>query len=146
LNKVVELAIKEDERAAGCTQGTIQGFWRITPLAANVCRVTVVFQATAGGSIPVMAMNFGVKKVLSTAESVRDKYERNGNAVDAELRGASPPPPTVDQLNEEQMRIAQSCMALEAGSAAVNWTKLAPPSPFVELAMKYTKPVANEKR
>jgi hypothetical protein len=52
----------------------------------------------------------------------------------------------LDELNEEQMRIAQRCMALETGSAAVEWTKLASPSPFVELAMKYTKPVANETR
>jgi hypothetical protein len=106
----------------------------------------VVFQVVVGGSVPVMVMNHGVKYALSVSEGVRDKYERSGKAVDAELRGALPLPPPMGQLNDEQTRIVQSCMTLETGSAAVEWTKLGSPSPFVELAMKYTKPVANETR
>ena len=60
----------------------------VTPLAANVCRATLVFQATAGGSIPVRAMNFGIKFALGAAEELRDKNERDGKVVDAELRDA----------------------------------------------------------
>jgi hypothetical protein len=108
--------------------------------------MTLVFQVTEGGSVPVRAMNFGVKKALSAAEELRDKYERNGKVVDAELRGALPPPPLLQHLNDEQTRVTQSCMALETGSASVEWTKLTSASPFVELAMKCTKPVENEPR
>jgi hypothetical protein len=91
-------------------------------------------------------MNYGVKIARGNAEYLRDKYERSGKAVDAELRGALPPPPLLRHLNEEQTRIARSCMALETGSASVEWTKLTSASSFVELAMKYTKPVSNEPR
>jgi hypothetical protein len=145
-NEYVERAIEEDERAAGCTRGNLLGFWRFTPLAANACRATLVFQATAGGSIPVRAMNWAVKSFLNVMEVLRDKYERNGKAVDAELRGAFPRPPLLQHLNDEQTRIARSCMALETGSASMKWTKLASPSPFVENAMTYTKPVGSEAR
>jgi hypothetical protein len=91
-------------------------------------------------------MNFGVKSALGFVEEVRDKYERNGKAVDAELRGALPPPPPMGQLNEEQTRIVQNCTALETGTAVVEWTKLKSPSPFVAISMNYTKPVRSEAR
>ena len=41
-----------------------------------------------------MVMNHGVKYALGVSENVRDKYERSGKAVDAELRGAFLPPPS----------------------------------------------------
>jgi hypothetical protein len=145
-NEHVERAIKEDELAAGCTRGTLQGFWRFTPLAANVCRATLVFQATAGGSVPVLAMNFGVKTALAFADLLRDKYERNGKAVDAELRRALPPPPPMDALNEEQLRIVQRLSALGTGSVAVEWSPLKSTTPFVLLSMKHTKPERNQRR
>jgi hypothetical protein len=124
----------------------MQGFWRFTPHAVNVCRATFVFQVTAGGMIPVRAMNFGVKKALGLAEELRDKYERNGKAVDAELRGAFPPPPLVQQLEDEQAGVVLRCLALETGSAAVEWTKLKSASPFVSMSMKYSKPIGDDAR
>jgi hypothetical protein len=145
-NEYVERAIEEDERAAGCTRGNLLGFWRFTPLASNACRATLVFQATAGGSIPVRAMNWAVKSFLNVMEVLRDKYERSGKAVDAELRGAFPPPPLMNLLDEEQTRIAKCCLGLETASATVEWTSLNSGSPFVALSMRYTKPVGNEPR
>jgi hypothetical protein len=91
-------------------------------------------------------MNFGVKSALGVAEGLRDKYERNGKAVDGELRGVFPTPPLLQHLNDEQARIAQSCMLLETRSAAVQWMKLKSPSPFVSLSMKHTNPVRDEPR
>jgi hypothetical protein len=91
-------------------------------------------------------MDWAVKSFLRVADVLRDKYEREGKAVDAEVRSASPPPPLLQHLNDEQTRIARSCMALEAGSAAADWTSLEAPSPFVELAMIYTKPVGSDAR
>jgi hypothetical protein len=119
-------------------------------------------------------MNFGVKSALGFAEGLRDKHERNGKAVDAELRVAFPPPPLLKHLDDEQMRIAHSCLALETesvaaastnssskkllagvggGSAAAraralkgSWVEMKSASPFVSLSMKYTKPEGNETR
>jgi hypothetical protein len=93
-----------------------------------------------------MAMNWSVKNFLGTAEELRDKYERNGKAVDAELRGGLPPPPPMDTLIEEQTRAVQRCLTLEAASAAVEWTSLKSTSPFVSLSMRYTKPVGGQPR
>jgi hypothetical protein len=147
-NEHVDRAIKEGEQAKGCTRGTVQGFWRIVPLATNVCRATFVFQTTAGGRVPVLAMNFGVKTALAIAEVLRDKYERGGKAVDAELRDALPPPPLMNTLNEEQTRVAKSCLGLETASAnsMIGWTPLKSSSPFVSISMQYAKPVGSESR
>jgi hypothetical protein len=95
--------------------------------------VTLVFQVTAGGSVPVMAMNFGVKTALGIVEDLRDWYERNGKAVDKELMAASPPPPPKESLNEEQMRVVRSCLSLETvaatgASSASNDSSLKPAS------------------
>jgi hypothetical protein len=91
-------------------------------------------------------MKYGLKRTLMVVDRLRDKYERNGKSVDAELRGDFPPPPNIGQLGEEQRRIAQSCMGLETGSATVEWVKLKSASPFVELGMKYSKPFGDEAR
>jgi hypothetical protein len=91
-------------------------------------------------------MNFGIKTTLTFTEDFRDKYERNGKAVVAVLWGAFPPPPPMDVLDEEQMRVVQRCLALETGSTSVEWTPLKSISPFVSMSMKYTKPVGSEPR
>ncbi|GMI38047.1 hypothetical protein TeGR_g2496 [Tetraparma gracilis] len=135
-SELVERVIKEDERAVGCTQGTIQGFWWFTPLAANVCRATFVFQTTVGGRVPVLAMNFGVKRALVTIEELRDKYERNGKAVDAELRAEFPSPPRVSELSPAQEQVVKSCQRLEAASADVSWSPLKSPSTLVSMWSK----------
>jgi hypothetical protein len=138
---MIDDAITDHESASKAVKGSLIGFWRLSRLAPNVCRVTFVAQGSMGGRVPDAAMKFATKKTLAIVDRVRDRHERSGTAVDAELRGAFPPPPTLGQLNEEQKRIAQSCMALETGSAAVEWTKLKSASPFVELGMKYSKPI-----
>jgi hypothetical protein len=121
-----------------------------------------------------MAMNFGVKDALGSAEELRDKYERNGKAVDAELRREFPPPPLLQHLDEEQSGIVHSCLAMETESAAAastnssskrilaaiagnsaasraravkgSWVEMKSASAFVSLSMKYTKPEANGSR
>jgi hypothetical protein len=93
-----------------------------------------------------MVMNYGVKTALGTLEGLRNMYERNGKAVDAELEGVFLSPPPLDRLNEEQRLVAQTCKGLETGTTAdvVAWTKLKSKSPFVEISMRYTKPVGSE--
>jgi hypothetical protein len=109
---------------------------RFKPLAANVCRATLVFQVTAGGSIPVLAMNFGVKAALGLVEELRDKHERNGKAVDAELRAIFPRPPRVSELSSSQQQVAKSCQRLEAVAADVVWSPLKSPSALVSMWSK----------
>ncbi|GMI25032.1 hypothetical protein TeGR_g8761 [Tetraparma gracilis] len=121
-----------------------RGLYRISSLAENVCRVTLVAQGTIGGWVPDQAMKFLIRSTLGIVEDTRDKYERNGKVVDAELRSEFPPPPLLDQLNGEQMRIAQKCLAMETGSAGVEWTPLKSTSPFVAFSMQYTKPERNQ--
>jgi hypothetical protein len=91
-------------------------------------------------------MNFGVKRALSHAEDLRAKYERVGKAVDAELRNAFPRPPAMDSLDDEQTRVAQSCLALETESAEVNWAALKGDSPFVSTWANYKPPKTRGER
>ncbi|GMI41798.1 hypothetical protein TeGR_g11956, partial [Tetraparma gracilis] len=121
-----------------------RGLYRISRLAENACRVTLVAQGVIGGWVPDKAMKFLIGKVLGIVDVMSDKYERNGKVVDTELRGEFPPPPLLDQLNGEQMRIAQKCLAMETGSAGVEWTPLKSTSPFVAFSMQYTKPERNQ--
>ncbi|GMI35292.1 hypothetical protein TeGR_g2861 [Tetraparma gracilis] len=139
LNEAVERVMVQDSRTAGCTRGTFQGFWRFSPTATNVCRATLVFQTKVGGSVPAMAMNWGLKSALSSMEDLRDNYERRGETVDAELRGEFPQPPPRSSLNDEQTRVAQSCLALEVGSDTAEWTPLNT-DPFVPIWANYDPP------
>jgi hypothetical protein len=114
-----------------------------------VCRATVVFQVTAGGRVPILALNYGVKSALGTMENLRDTYERNGEAVDAELRAAAPPPPALASLQDpEQRRIVDTCEALEgyqdpddehAPLLSMEWTKLKSPFHSVQMWKKLRK-------
>ena len=144
--KGLEATLEAARAAASAVRGGAVGYYRLHALAANVCRVTVCFRAQVRGQVPKLIIDMRVKNTVGIIELIRDKYERSGKAVDAELRGDFPPPPTMDQLSEEQRRIAQSCMGLETGSAEVEWTKLKSASPFVELGMQYSKPFGNETR
>ncbi|GMI25387.1 hypothetical protein TeGR_g1751, partial [Tetraparma gracilis] len=142
--EAIDTVITSHKSAAKAVEGKVIGFYRFSPLAANVSRVTFVARGSLEGLVPDSAMKYGLKRTLMVVDRLRDKYERNGKSVDAELRGDFPPPPNIGQLGEEQRRIAQSCMGLETGSATVEWVKLKSASPFVELGMKYSKPFGDE--
>ncbi|GMI34230.1 hypothetical protein TeGR_g7990 [Tetraparma gracilis] len=83
--------------------GTLRGFYRIKTLASNVCRVTLLVQGDAGGTIGKQAMAWGIKFTLSMVKKLQDKYMRNGAKVDAEMRGAFPAPPLRRSLTSEQV-------------------------------------------
>jgi hypothetical protein len=53
--------------------GELRGFYRISSLAANVSRVTLVGQSVLGGSIPDRVMNSLIKRSLDIVKSVQDK-------------------------------------------------------------------------
>ena len=74
------------------------------------------------------------------------RFERNGREVDEELRSAFYLPPLLKNLNDDQTRVVQRCLALETGSASVEWTPLKSTSPFVSMSMKYTAEEGIESR
>jgi hypothetical protein len=56
-----------------------RGLYRISSLAENVCRVTLVAQGTVGGWVPDQAMKFLIRKTLGIVDGIRDKYARFHN-------------------------------------------------------------------
>ena len=46
-------------------------------------------------------------------QSIKDKYERGGNVVDAEIRSAFPSPPPLAELNAEQTSIVETYRVME---------------------------------
>ena len=53
--------------------GELRGFYRISSLAANVSRVTLVGQSVLGGSIPDRVMNSLIKFSLEIVKGMQDK-------------------------------------------------------------------------
>ncbi|GMI24686.1 hypothetical protein TeGR_g7490, partial [Tetraparma gracilis] len=50
-----------------------RGLYRISRLAKNVCRVSLVAQGVIGGWVPDQAMKFLIRKVLGIVDDMRDK-------------------------------------------------------------------------
>jgi hypothetical protein len=72
----------------GFCRGSFHGFYRIKPLAPNVCKVTFVFRGDMGGQIPKFAEAFFTKRVLGIVTKIQDRYERNAREVRAPLARA----------------------------------------------------------
>ncbi|GMI30183.1 hypothetical protein TeGR_g3207, partial [Tetraparma gracilis] len=139
----------------------IWGCYRISALAPSVCRVELVINVDMGGSIPQLAQRWSMKRVLGPVATIQDRFERNGREVDADLRSAFHQPPLLKNLNDDQTRVVQRCLVLEAESAEDSgleraaagatsaasqaraskgsWVKLQSSSPFVSMSMTYTK-------
>jgi hypothetical protein len=141
---IIEKAISFDKRATSAIRVASKGFWKIEAIAPNVSRVSYVVQANIGGSIPLFLMNMKTKSMLLTAENLRDRFERNGEAVDAEMRATFKTPPTISQLNPDQTSVVNRCLALEAGEDE-GWAELQSSSRFVDMQMKYAPPRRGER-
>jgi len=129
--------IAQDAAAARAERGQIRGFYRISPLAPSVCRVTYVAQAELGGSIPIALVNLRVKSNLKQVHRLQDKFERKGKVVDAEMRSAFPLPPPLAELNEEQKGVVESCRYLESEEGG-EWKPLPSFSPLVDMWIKHS--------
>jgi len=121
-----------------------RGFWRLTPIAPNVCRATLIQQGEVGGIIPLWVLNSRVKSALSFADEIRARSLRNGQVVDAEVRDSFILPPHIDQLDEEQTRIVDCCRAMVEVEEE-EWATLPSPSPFIAMRIKYKKPKKGER-
>jgi hypothetical protein len=97
--KTMGAMIQQHARATKAVVGTMQGCYRIIPLAENVCQVTLVMQATLGGQIPIALLNLRVLSTLSLVKLIQSKYERDGKAVDTEMRAAFPRIPFISQVS-----------------------------------------------
>ena len=65
--------IDTHKSAEKVVHGELRGFYRIHPLAKNVCRVTLVGQSILGGSIPDRVMNSLIKFSLEIVKGMQDK-------------------------------------------------------------------------
>jgi hypothetical protein len=138
--KKADTILETDAFAVKSVRAWSKGFYRVVPLAPSVCKVTFVMQASAGGLIPLMIINYQVLRSLSILKRLQDKYERNGGQVDAEMRSAYPTPPLLDKLNPGQASVIKS--GLELGTDADIGEGLSTlPSlfPFVDMWMTYAR-------
>jgi len=67
---------------------------------------------------------------------MQDKFERKGKVVDAEMRSASPLPPPLAELNDEQKLVVESCRYLESEEGS-ELKPLPSSSPFVDMWYKH---------
>jgi hypothetical protein len=125
--------IKQNEKAAKAIRGETRGFFKITPLAKNVCRLTLVTQGKLGGHVPVALLNARIKKTLSIVTTIQEKYARTGKVVDAELRSMFGAPPSLGQLNPQQEEVFMRCQVLETLDAEVGRENIHSHTPFVKM-------------
>jgi hypothetical protein len=140
----VERAVEAELAATKAVRAELFGCFRIQPLAPNVCRVIFVAQGISGGLIPQVVLNMKVKNTLTTVDLIRDKMERTGEVVDAELRASFPVPPRLQDLSEDQRRVVDESLALETEAADVPWKTLAGSGPMLKTWIKILP--ATEKR
>jgi len=138
-----QAAIARDSYACKAEASVTRGFLTITPLAPSVSRVTYVVQtplAPLGGrsKLPL---------TLGLVEELRERYERRGRVVDAEIRDAFKEPPVWESLTPAQTAIITSTMRLESDvDDSRPWKSLQSPVPFVSMWMKYTPPAIGSTR
>ena len=132
----VDEIIRSDAAAAQATRATTRGFWHFKALAPSVCQVTYLIQVNLGGSIPKAVMASRVKRTLGSVQLMRDKFERKGKVVDAEICSAFPSPPPLAELNDEQKLVVESCLYLESEEGG-EWEPLPSSSPLVDMWCKH---------
>ena len=76
----------EEELSLGVTQLETKGAWIITPLAQNLCEVTLVTNIVDKGKIPTSLVNASIGRTLNAATFLKAFYERTGLVVDTEVR------------------------------------------------------------
>jgi len=144
----VKRDISKDPKLAKHTVGTTTGFFHITPLAENVCEMTLTICGNLGGGVPEFVLSRrvvdGLEQVRRASERIarlhsprplippcpsltnpppqvalaKSRFERNGREVDREIRDASPPPPTLANLTADQSQLVADCVALEASAGS----------------------------
>jgi hypothetical protein len=135
--------------AAKSEMASSRGFWRVKPLAPNVCEVTYVFSHSLTSFVAAKY----TRRVVEDVIILQKKLARNGAVVDGELRAVFPTPPTVKELlaggEPDVTEILRNCEDLDSLHAGdKDWShlpfyKLA--DPLVEKWMKYTPPKRGER-
>jgi hypothetical protein len=129
--------------AVAAVRASTKGVVTIKPLAPNVCRVTLVQQGFVGGSIPLIFVNFRLKKALGVVVRLHEKFERSCLDVDSEVREAMPLPPLLDDLQEDQRELVAECLSLEAAGSG-SLIKMKSSDVFVKMSMLYEPPKKRE--
>ncbi|GMI30188.1 hypothetical protein TeGR_g2576, partial [Tetraparma gracilis] len=98
--------------------------------------VILVINVDAGGSIPLLAQRWSMKRALGPVAKIQDRFERNAKEVDGELRRELLLPKRELELNEGQKHLVQRCKALETHDDEGGWKEIESNSAFVSFAVK----------
>jgi hypothetical protein len=119
-----ERTVETHRAASGAVLGEVVACYRISPLAPNVCRVTLVTQGSLKGFIPELVLQKKLKSTLSLVNEVRDRFERRGKDEDAELRAVFPRPPALGELASDQRELVGRCCELDSETENHAWQRL----------------------
>jgi hypothetical protein len=141
--------LKKSLDAAKAEIVSSRGFWRVKPLAPNVCEATYV----AAHSLPHFVAASYTRRVLEDVIALQKKLARNGAVVDGELRAVFPDPPTLKELlaggEPDVAEIIRNCEDLDFLHVGDNdWTLLRfdeNSSPLVGKWIKYAPPKKGER-
>jgi hypothetical protein len=137
--------LKYSKDASSAVRGSTRGFWRLMPMAPRVCEVTMVQQRSAGGTVPVMALNLRLKSSLDVTKRIQDKFQRNKRLVDEEVREALPTPTPLGELSADQREVYLRSLSRETAYDNEKSIPLRSTSAFVEMLMAYTPPKRGER-
>ena len=143
--KKIEESMTKDTAAVNAVRATTRGYWRVRPLAENICEITLVQQADLKGYLPVVIFNTRILSALNALRDIRHKFLRNGKIVDAEAHAAFPAPPPLSHLSPDQLAMLATCRELEKSVGyktsrslmTDGWVPHKAPSPFVSAYSKY---------
>jgi hypothetical protein len=141
--------LKKSLDAAKAVTASSRGFWRVKPLAPNVCEATYV----ATFSLPSFVVAKYSRRMLEDTVAIQKKLARNGVVVDSEIRDVFPTPPTVKELlasgEPEVAEIIRNCEDLDFLHAGdEDWSRIPfdkHSNPLVEKWMKHTPPKRGER-
>ena len=91
------LATPPSTSAASLVRGTSRGVFRVTPLARNICELTLYQTGTLGlGNIPAWALKVRAEAALLLVEKVQERFRRTDRIVDkVSAHPLSPSPYTI---------------------------------------------------
>ena len=136
----------KEEQSLGVVQLETRGVWVITPLAQNLCEVTLVANIVDKGKIPTSLVNAKIGSALNVVAFLKEFYERSGLVVDKELRAefVKNVPRTVHLITDEQELFVQQEIDSIDYKDDNGWEKLDKDSSvFVKLSKKHNKGESN---
>jgi hypothetical protein len=131
-----------DPIASAAKPVNMRGVYMITPVAQNVCQLTMITNDASSSSFHLFSK--AARSSFKLAEYIHYKYERNGRLVDRERREVFPAPPSYEDLSVDQKELIDSShdmLSLSPSNEAreSTWKLSASSSPLVNSRYKISK-------